>query len=406
VQGTTATTGAGAGVYGSITGSGNTGYGGYFTNSSSGGWTVYAGGSSPNYFAAAVAIGTNSTPNAGASLDMSSETNSLLLPTGTTGQRPTAKAGMIRYNSTTPAVEAYYSNTWNNLGGGSGGTVTLGTSTAAANPRISGDATSGFYTPAASTVAVTTAGTEIMAWTTSGENIVEGVLQMGGSTVLSTPASDTTSIAVGVSALAGQNATDLYNTAVGNQALYSTTTGYDNTAVGYYALEADNGYEDTALGAYADQYATSDSGEIAIGYFALQGSSGSPLTGSNNIAVGLEALQKLQGATSDNVAMGALALGKTTTGANNTAVGFEALYDNTTGSDNTALGMYALQNSTGANNTAVGYQAGNAVISLASGSDDTFIGSSAAADTSTDTNETVIGYSATGKGSNTNPRGL
>jgi hypothetical protein len=43
-----------------------------------------------------------------------SGTGANLLPVGTTGQRPTAVAGMLRYNSTVPTVEAYFNNAWNN----------------------------------------------------------------------------------------------------------------------------------------------------------------------------------------------------------------------------------------------------------------------------------------------------
>ncbi|MDE2020858.1 MAG: tail fiber domain-containing protein, partial [Patescibacteria group bacterium] len=45
-------------------------------------------------------------------------------------------------------------------------TVSLGTSTSSANPQISGDSTSGVYTPAANTVAVTAGGVEVMQWNT------------------------------------------------------------------------------------------------------------------------------------------------------------------------------------------------------------------------------------------------
>jgi hypothetical protein len=61
-----------------------------------------------------VGIGT-SAPTTGAALDLGSNTNSMLLPTGTTGQRPTGVAGMMRYNSTSQAVEAYYNGAWNSL---------------------------------------------------------------------------------------------------------------------------------------------------------------------------------------------------------------------------------------------------------------------------------------------------
>ena len=42
----------------------------------------------------------------------------MLLPVGTTGQRPAGVAGMIRYNGTTPGVEAFYSGAWNPLNSG------------------------------------------------------------------------------------------------------------------------------------------------------------------------------------------------------------------------------------------------------------------------------------------------
>ena len=120
-----------------------------------------------------IAIGTGITSvTAGAVLDLSSNTttanSSLLLPVGTSAARPTGVNGMLRYNSTVPQVEAYVGGTWTALtgGGGGGGSSNLGTSTSAASPLISGDATSGFYTPAASTVAVTAGGVEVVQWNT------------------------------------------------------------------------------------------------------------------------------------------------------------------------------------------------------------------------------------------------
>jgi hypothetical protein len=53
------------------------------------------------------------TPNAGTVLDMSGSTESLLLPSGTTAQRPgTGVAGMFRYNSTTSKFEYYNGSAW------------------------------------------------------------------------------------------------------------------------------------------------------------------------------------------------------------------------------------------------------------------------------------------------------
>ncbi len=70
-----------------------------------------------------VGIGTTA-PTAGAALDLSKNTNSMLLPVGTTGQRPaTGVNGMMRYNSTTPAVEGYINNAWSPLSTSSSGYI-------------------------------------------------------------------------------------------------------------------------------------------------------------------------------------------------------------------------------------------------------------------------------------------
>lgn len=65
------------------------------------------------------------TPASGTHLDLSLMTDSMLLPTGTTTQRPTGTAGMLRYNSTLNQVEGYYNSMWNGLGGSSISTPTL-----------------------------------------------------------------------------------------------------------------------------------------------------------------------------------------------------------------------------------------------------------------------------------------
>lgn len=76
----------------------------------------------------AVSVGTSS-PTTGTSLDLGSNTNAILLPSGTTAQRPSGVNGMLRYNSTTTAVEAYANSGWTPLGGanssGSSGYTTL-----------------------------------------------------------------------------------------------------------------------------------------------------------------------------------------------------------------------------------------------------------------------------------------
>jgi hypothetical protein len=123
------------------------------------------------------------------------------------------------------------------------------------------------------------------------------------------------------------------NTAEGQNALFSLTTGVANTAVGWLSLNVlDTGKFNTAIGA-----------ATLIGNTANQ-----------------------------NTATGAGALFNTSTGGNNTANGAFALFDNLQGSDNTAIGSYALlSNTTGSNNVALGSGAG---ASATMGSNNVYVG--------------------------------
>jgi Chaperone of endosialidase len=108
------------------------------------------------------------------------------------------------------------------------------------------------------------------------------------------------------------------NTAEGENALKSNTTGRDNTAVGYNSL-------------------------------------GSNTTGRYNTANGASALS---GTTTGrrNTATGASALVRNSTGDSNTANGHAALLSNTTGQYNTALGAHAGDaQRTGSGNVYIGY---------------------------------------------------
>lgn len=146
-----------------------------------------------------------------------------------------------------------------------------------------------------------------------------------------------------------------FNTAEGEDALFSLTTGLDNTALGYHALF----FNTTGLGntATGDQTLFSNStggSNTANGIFALHNNT----TGNNNTANGAGAL--LFNTTGNyNTANGSGALYNNSTGNSNTANGFFALYSNTIGSNNTATGLNALlNNTTGGNNIALGYNAG------------------------------------------------
>jgi hypothetical protein len=143
------------------------------------------------------------------------------------------------------------------------------------------------------------------------------------------------------------------NTAEGQAALLSLTTGGFNTAVGFFSLRSDTtGAFNTATGAGTLLANTADR-NTATGAGALL----SNVTGVDNTANGAFAL--LNNTGSGNTAMGAGALVSNTTDANNTAVGIDALHNHTSGGSNTAIGAGALvQNTTGSGNIAIGPGAG------------------------------------------------
>ncbi|MDQ3581697.1 MAG: hypothetical protein M3495_08830, partial [Pseudomonadota bacterium] len=111
-----------------------------------------------------------------------------------------------------------------------------------------------------------------------------------------------------------------FNTAEGEDALFSLTTGASNTAVGFHALFSN-------------------------------------IRADNNTAVGSSALQLNTGGRA-NTAIGANAMPNNTGGEANIAVGVYALRDNSTGTRNTAIGTESLKKNNGFDNTGLGYEAG------------------------------------------------
>jgi hypothetical protein len=107
-----------------------------------------------------------------------------------------------------------------------------------------------------------------------------------------------------------------------------------------------------------------------------------------------------------NSALGAGALSSNTSGQYNLASGVNSLQSNTTGTYNSALGPQALQtNTTGSYNTAAGYNAGtyiaNGTSANQTSSNSLFLGTNSKALGVGQDNQIVIGYDATGLGSNT-----
>jgi hypothetical protein len=137
---------------------------------------------------------------------------------------------------------------------------------------------------------------------------------------------------------------------------------------------------------------------VAVGINTLTNS-----TSSNNVAVGANALRNnLTG--QENVAVGFLALDILSSASYNTALGGYSLYDDSTGTQNTAVGHSALSSNTiGESNTAIGLAAGKltGVGTNTSAVQSVYLGAHTKASTDAQQNEIVIGYNATGIGSNT-----
>jgi hypothetical protein len=169
----------------------------------------------------------------------------------------------------------------------------------------------------------------------------------------------------------GQNAlfsltTGMYNTAIGYFSLEGNRTGSFNTAVGAGALFANLGDQNTATGAAALVSNTTGTLNTANGEAALFFNT----TGISNTGVGSSAL--LHNTTaSGGTAVGDNALINNATGDNNTAVGFNALQDNTEGTRNSAIGAGALLRNTGNANIGVGAGAGTL---LTAGDNNIYVG--------------------------------
>ena len=196
------------------------------------------------------------------------------------------------------------------------------------------------------------------------------------------------------------NTTGSSNTASGVSALSSNTTGSSNTATGRDALFNNTvGISNTANGFSALRSNTTASGNVAIGVNALYSqsfSNSNSLWDSNNVAVGISALETNQPTSTangkNNTAVGTATLRANTTGAQNTALGGSALFSNTVGANNTAIGYNVLTgNTTGIQNTATGI---SALENNLSGNNNTAVGISALESNSTGNNNTALGNGA------------
>ena len=213
----------------------------------------------------------------------------------------------------------------------------------------------------------------------------------GGNTAVGDNALDslTTGInntAVGKDALTADT-TGQYNVAVGSGALATNTTGNFNMAIGTEALNQSNANFNLAIGFRVAFQNTTGRHLTGIGAAAMRNNT----TGEFNTAIGAAAF--FNNTTSEfNLAVGDSALtafnGTTATDGANTALGSLALSALTSGQENVAVGRRALEFATsGSNNVVIGWRAGDG---LTTGDDNTFIGDQAGRNETTVSNVLCI----------------
>jgi len=194
------------------------------------------------------------------------------------------------------------------------------------------------------------------------------------------------------------------NTAVGYEALNDATSNDAFTAIGYQSLRlagatgggygvavgSNSGYSITtatyltAIGQSAAYSLTTGTSTTAIGSGALY----SCTVGANNTAVGFNASLSVTGGYNTSVGYNALRSGST--GTYNVAVGWQSCYYNGAGNYNVGVGKNALFNNTGSNNVGIGFEAG---YTTTTGANNIIIGANADASSATVSNEITLGDS-------------
>ncbi len=196
----------------------------------------------------------------------------------------------------------------------------------------------------------------------------------------------------------------IYNTAIGNFALYQNTTGQSNTALGESALKNNTtGYSNIALGSSSMFYNKTGANNVAVGNGAGSGFPGASDSISSTVFIGNSAggfnnRNRIVGVGDGALGFNGLGSSNLNEGRENTAVGFGSSEFNTRGSQNTSVGYYSMfgtpgPGSTGSRNVAIGdsalaiYNAAsrniaigvNTLSSLTNGTDNVALGDSSLA---------------------------
>jgi trimeric autotransporter adhesin len=184
-----------------------------------------------------------------------------------------------------------------------------------------------------------------------------------------------------------------FNTAEGQNALFSLAGGVWNTALGGFSLFSDTtGGANTAVGLNALRFNQTGTSNTAVGVQALYVNDGD-----QNCAFGVYALFGNHASLNSAFGWGALAVNDT--GEFNNAVGAHSLFSNVDGSSNNALGESALFNNiSGAANTAIGdvALASNDVSGAGLGNANTAVGAGALFSNTDGDSNNAVGVNALG----------
>lgn len=207
------------------------------------------------------------------------------------------------------------------------------------------------------------------------------------------------SVAVGYQALLDQNTSNAnHNTAVGNQCGKSITTGVQNTLLGSLVGDALTDADfNVAIGMEALSTDTKGSRSVAVGKGTLKNQNFTTSTDAYNVCIGYEAGNDIT-TGQKNQLIGGLAGDALTDADFNVAIGFNALGNDQKGSKNVAIGHGALAtqqftSSQDSGNTAVGHASGQVITD---GVQNVFVGINAGAGATTCNNVVAIGISAGG----------
>ena len=199
------------------------------------------------------------------------------------------------------------------------------------------------------------------------------------------------------------NTTSKYISINGLPAFSLTANTEANTFFGYQVGNSTlTSGRNVAFGSNSMPYLTSGGQNVAVGSYALS----TVNTGSSNVAMGFGASEKLTSG-GNNVAIGNIAGSLNQTGSNNTAIGNQALLGviGNSYSNNTAVGSASLFSlSSGSSNTGLGTDSGHYIANGSTGNltggTSVFLGANTKALADGQSNQIVIGYNATGLGSN------